>query len=190
METIELSGIIGMIAMVVLTKNMIMGMMLSTQYRKSEYFKKIPEKYKLIKIIDLHNYTAYIALVLVLTHIILIPLDPSSKFSFIHIITPWNAPHQPYAVLLGTISLFAILLVILTTQKVIKKKLGYKTWKNIHLISYLTSVLFVIHGLLMDPLLKDRPVDWIDPEKMLAELCGLAIIITTYLRYKYHLQSK
>jgi DMSO/TMAO reductase YedYZ heme-binding membrane subunit len=62
--------------------------------------------------------------------------------------------------------------------------LGFRFWKTIHLISYCTAILFVIHGLLMDPLLKDRPTDWIDPEKMLAELCGVVLIVATVLRRK------
>lgn len=184
METIEISGIIGMFAMVLLTLNMLMGMMLGTAYKKTSYWKKMPEQVKKISIIDFHNYTAYISLFLIIVHVILIPLDAKSGFSFMDIIQPLNAPHQPKIVLLGFISLIALLIVVITTQKLIKKKLGFRFWKTIHLISYCTAILFVIHGLLMDPLLKDRPTDWIDPEKMLAELCGVVLIVATALRAK------
>jgi sulfoxide reductase heme-binding subunit YedZ len=184
METIEISGIIGMFAMALLTLNMVMGMMLSTAYKKSSYWKKLPEQVKKLSIIDFHNYTAYVSLFLILVHVILIPLDPKSGFSFMDILQPLNAPHQPKVVVLGFISLIAILVVIITTQKPIKKMLGFRFWKTIHLISYCTAILFVIHGLLMDPLLKDRPTDWIDPEKMLAELCGVVLIVATVLRRK------
>jgi sulfoxide reductase heme-binding subunit YedZ len=187
---IEISGSLGLIATVVLTCNMVLGMMLSTSFVKTYWGLKLPAKIKAVDVNNLHNYTAYVALLLVFAHIILIPLDPSSKFNFIDIVWPANAPHQSNIVFLGTFSLIALITVIITTQKVIQRKLGFGLWKKIHLISYTTCILFVAHGLLMDPLLKDRPTDWIDAEKLLSEICGLVLLIAFILRYKYHLNSK
>ena len=109
METIDISGALGLIAMVVLTLNIVLGIMLSTAYKQTKYWQKMPTKWKAYKIIDIHNYTAYVALVIVFLHFIIIPLDPSSKFSFIHLMFPLNAPHQPYFVLLGVISFIAFI---------------------------------------------------------------------------------
>ena len=189
METIELSGIIGMTAIGILTLNFVMGMMLSTAYKKSYYWKAIPEKFKKLNITDLHNYTAYIALGLVLLHIIIIPLDPASDFSFNDLLVPLNAPHQPKIVLIGSIALLALLIAILTSQKIIKKKLGYRLWKNIHLISYCTTIIAIVHGVIMDPLLKDRPTDWIDAEKLYIQLCGLLVVTASVIRYRYHMNN-
>jgi DMSO/TMAO reductase YedYZ heme-binding membrane subunit len=185
METIDIAGTIGLIAMVLLTANIIMGIFISTFYKKTAFWQNLPPKIKAIKLIDLHNYTAYIALGLVLVHFLIIPLDPSSKFTYVHLIQPWNAPHQALFVVLGAISFLALLLVIITTQKIIKKKIGTRAWKNIHIISYGTGLLFIVHGLVMDPLLKDRPIDFIDPEKILVEICALLLIIAFVYRYKY-----
>jgi DMSO/TMAO reductase YedYZ heme-binding membrane subunit len=91
--------------------------------------------------------------------------------------------------MIGAVSFLALLIVIITTQKGVKRKLGFSLWKKIHLLSYTTCILFVVHGLLMDPLLKDRPTDWIDAEKLLSEVCGLVLLIAFILRYKYHLKS-
>jgi DMSO/TMAO reductase YedYZ heme-binding membrane subunit len=190
METIEISGILGLTALVFLTLNILLGIMLSTAYKQSDYWKKLPGSVKDLRIVDMHNYTAYFALVLVFLHFIIIPLDPSSKFSFTHLLYPLTAPHQPVFVLLGAISFLALLIVIITTQKVIKKKLGTTTWRNIHVTSYATGLLFIVHGLVMDPLLKDRPIDFIDPEKLLVEACGILLIAAFVLRYKYKVGKK
>jgi DMSO/TMAO reductase YedYZ heme-binding membrane subunit len=190
METIEISGILGLTALVFLTLNILLGIMLSTAYKQSDYWKKLPGSIKDLRIIDMHNYTAYFALVLVFLHFIIIPLDPSSKFTFTHLLYPLTAPHQPLFVLLGVISFVALLLVIITTQKVIKKKLGNTTWRNIHVISYATGLLFIVHGLVMDPLLKDRPIDLIDPEKLLVEACAILLIAAFALRYKYKMTKE
>jgi len=190
METIEISGILGLTALVFLTLNILLGIMLSTAYKQSDYWKKLPGSVKDLRIVDMHNYTAYFALVLVFLHFIIIPLDPSSKFSFTHLLYPLTAPHQPVFVLLGAISFLALLIVIITTQKVIKKKLGTTTWRNIHVISYATGLLFIVHGLVMDPLLKDRPIDFIDPEKLLVEACAILLIVAFVLRYKYKMTKE
>jgi sulfoxide reductase heme-binding subunit YedZ len=51
--------------------------------------------------------------------------------------------------------------------------------------SYGTALLFVIHGILMDPELKDRPVDWLDGEKLLSEACGVVLLVATMIRWRY-----
>ena len=63
--------------------------------------------------------------------------------------------------------------------------MSFRLWKNIHLISYGTAMLFIVHGLIMDPDLKDRPTDWLDGEKLLCELCLAILIGATVLRLKY-----
>jgi hypothetical protein len=69
METIEISGVLGMIAAVVLTLNICMGILMSTNYRKLPIWKKIPQKYQILKMVDLHEYTSYAVLFIVFLHI-------------------------------------------------------------------------------------------------------------------------
>jgi sulfoxide reductase heme-binding subunit YedZ len=185
----ELSGSLGLIATVILTINMVLGMMLSTSFTKTNWGLKLPAKIKAVDVNNVHNYTAYIALFFVFAHVILIPFDAANKFTFLDILWPAKAPHQSNIVFLGTFSLLALIVVIITTQKGVKRKLGYGLWKKIHLISYLTCILFVIHGLLMDPELKDRPTDWIDAEKLLSEICAFVLLLAFFLRYKYYIYS-
>ena len=190
METIDIAGSIGLMAMVVLTINIVLGIFISTAYKKTAFWQKLPPKIKALKLIEIHNYTAYIALSLVLIHFILIPLDPNSKFTFVHFIQPWHAPHQALFVSMGVIAFIALFVVVMTTQQVIKNKIGTKTWKNIHVISYGTGLLFIVHGLVMDPLLKDRPIDFLDPEKLLVELCALLLLLAFIYRYQYKVKNK
>ncbi|MCW3087228.1 MAG: hypothetical protein JWQ78_614 [Sediminibacterium sp.] len=187
---LDISAGLGLCATVLLTFNFLLGMMLSTAYKRSVYWQKMPALVKKINVDELHNWTAYIALLFVLLHPLFLVLDPANKFSFLDVFFPVNAPQQKYIVLLGTLSMYALLVVIITTQKVIKKKMSFRTWKNIHLVSYGTALLFVVHGLLMDPLLKDRPTDWLDAEKFLSEFCLLILIVAAIVRYRYHLNSK
>ncbi len=188
-KLLDVSAVIGLCAMVTLTVNVLLGMLLSTAYKTNPLWKKLPAKLKSISILWLHNWTAYLALVLVLLHPTFLVLDTSTKFSFVDVIFPVNAPTQHWFVWLGTLAMFALIIVIVTTQKVVKKKMSFRLWKNIHLISYGTAMLFIVHGLMMDPDLKNRPTDWLDGEKLLCELCLLVLITATVIRLKYQFKT-
>lgn len=185
MHTIDISGTLGLIATVVLTVNILLGILLSSAYKKSVYWKRVPALIQKINLTDVHNYTAYLALLFVLAHMVLIPIDPVSKFSWAELLWPLHTEHQPYMALLGSLSFYALLIVIITTQKIIKNKMGFRFWKNVHLIAYGTVLLFIIHGIWMDPELKDRPADFLDAEKLLSEICGLVLIAASYIRFRY-----
>lgn len=183
---LDISSTIGLIATAVLTFNLLLGMLLSTAYRRSPLWKKLPPLVKRVSIDDLHNWTAYVALALVLVHPLLLLPDATLKYRLTDIVFPIHAPHQPFWTVLGSLALYAVIVVIITTQKKVKRRLGFRAWKNIHLISYVTALLFVVHGIVMDPELKDRPVDWLDAEKVLSEICGLLLIAATIIRYRHY----
>jgi len=187
---LELSNYAGLTAAVILTINFFFGMLLATAYRASPYWKKLPPKIQRWDVNDIHNYTAYIAWVLVALHVLFLLLDKTSRFTFADTIFPVNAPGQNLVVAFGTLSLYALTIVIITTQKVIKKKMSFRAWKNIHLISYGTAVLFVLHGIFMDPHLKNGQPDFFDGEKLLLECCGLLLIIASIMRYRYHAKKQ
>jgi len=183
---LDLSSTLGLIATGVLTFNFLLGILLSTAYRRSPIWKRLPEWVKKVSLDDVHNWTAYVALVFALAHPVLLLPDVTLKYRLADILLPVNAPHQAFWTVLGTLALYALIVVIITTQKVIKNRLGFRAWKNIHLISYGTALLFVIHGIVMDPQLKDRPIDWLDGEKLVSELCGLVLVVATVIRWRYY----
>ncbi|MGZ3755564.1 MAG: ferric reductase-like transmembrane domain-containing protein [Mucilaginibacter sp.] len=186
---LDVSAVIGLCAMVTLTINVLLGMLLSTAYKTHPLWKKLPAKLKNVSILWLHNWTAYLALILVLAHPTFLVLDAGTKFTLPDVFFPANAPAQKWFVWLGTLAMYALVVVIITTQKVVKKKMSFRLWKNIHFISYGTAMLFIVHGLMMDPDLKNRPTDWLDGEKLLCELCFIILVAATVLRLQYQLKT-
>ena len=187
---VDASAYVGLAATIALTLNYMFGMMIGTAYRRAAYWKRLPERLKGIHIYNWHNRTAYIAIALVLIHPLLLLADRSTKFHFLDIIFPIHAPTQKLFVALGTVAMFAFLLVLLTSQKGIRKRLTFRNWKNIHLISYGTALLFIFHGLLIDPELKNRSVDILDGEKLVSVACLLLIISTTVFRVRYEITRR
>ena len=184
---LDLSSAAGLAATVALTANFLLGMMLGTAYKKAWYWQKAPALVKRIPVADVHNWTAYGALALAVVHPILLIFDKTSKFTFVDVLFPLHAPHQRLFVALGTLAFYALVLVVLTSRRGIRKRLSFRTWKNVHLLSYATALLFVVHGVVMDPLLKDRPVDFFDAEKVLSEGCALLLIVATWYRVRYQM---
>jgi len=183
---LDLSSTLGLIATAVLSFNFLLGILLSTAYRRSPLWKRMPALVKKVSLDDLHNWTAYVALALALAHPLLLLMDKSLRYRVADIVLPVLAPHQPVWTVLGALALYALLVVIVTTQNAVKRRLGFRAWKNIHLISYGTALLFVIHGIVMDPELKDRPVDWLDGEKLISEICGILLVAATIIRWRHY----
>ena len=183
---LDLSSAAGLAATVALTANFLLGMMLGTAYKKAWYWQKAPALVKRIPVADVHNWTAYGALALAVVHPLLLVLDKTSKFTFVDVLFPLHAPHQRLFVALGTLAFYALVLVVFTSLRGIRKRLSFRTWKNVHLISYATALLFVVHGVAMDPLLKDRPIDFFDAEKVLSEGCALLLVVASWYRVRYH----
>jgi len=186
---LDWSSTLGLIATGVLSFNLLLGILLSTAYRRSAIWKRMPAFVRGISLDDLHNWTAYIALALALAHPLLLLMDPALRYRLADILVGVTAPHQPVWTLLGSLALYALVVVVITTQKVVKRRLGFRAWKNIHLISYGTALLFVIHGIVMDPELKDRPVDWFDAEKLLSEICAIVLVVATIIRWRHYLKK-
>jgi sulfoxide reductase heme-binding subunit YedZ len=185
-DWLDLSSTLGLIATAVLSFNILLGILLSTGYRRSPLWKRMPVLVKKISVDDLHNWTAYAALVLAMAHPVVLLADKSLKYRVSDIILPVSAPHQPLWTMMGALALYAVIVVIMTTQKRVKRRLGFRVWKNIHLISYGTALLFVIHGIFMDPELKDRPVDWLDGEKLVSEICAVVLVAATIVRWRHY----
>lgn len=185
-QLVDISAVLGLCAMVSLTINVLLGMMLSTAYKTHPWWKKLPSSLRKVNVRTLHNWTAYLALTLVLLHPVLLVFDPGTKFKVADILFPLHAPHQRLFVAFGWLAMLALVTVIITTQKMVMKRISFRLWKNIHLISYGTALLFIIHGLKMDPELKDRPTDWLDGEKLLCEACFIVLLLATYFRIRHY----
>ena len=173
METIEISGIIGLIGLGCLTANFMVGIFI---WSKSAI--KLPYNFTFLK---LHKLTGYSAAISILLHIILIPLDPASGFTWGDLLLPLWTKHQPFANAFGALSFYMIAVVVITSYY--KEKMKYTFWRTIHFTSYFAAIPLFIHSIVTDPKLKDRPIDWIDAEKMFVEFCALAVLALIVYRF-------
>ncbi len=94
---------------------------------------------------DFHQFLSLLAIGFVILHIVVLLADKYLPFSVAQILVPFAAPYRPVWVGLGTIGLYLTLLVSITFY--IRKWIGQKTFRMIHLLSYLAFIGAALHGL-------------------------------------------
>ncbi len=173
METIELSGIIGMVALGALAVNFLVGICI---WSNVSY--KLPYQ---LNFLQLHKFTGYAAAITILLHIILIPLDPKSGFTWSDLLLPAWTEHQPLANTFGSVALYMIGAVVISSYY--KDRIQLSLWRALHFTSYFAAVPLILHSVITDPKLEDRPIDWLDAEKLFVLLCCLTIVGLSFYRY-------
>jgi predicted ferric reductase len=155
--------------------NVLLGLMMGARY--NTYTRWPHRRFNILK---LHNWTAYVALGLSALHPIPLLFVDDPKFGISDILYPVSSPLQPTINVLGAIALYVLVFVVVTS--IYRAEIGHQRWRPLHYLTYVVATLVVIHGTLTNQHLDDKPVDYLDGEKVGFMLCGLAILIATGLR--------
>ena len=178
METLELSGILGLIAIACLAANFIVGFIIWKNVQI-----KLPYN---LTFLGVHKFTGYSAAIAIILHVVLIPLDPKSKFTWGDLLLPLWTEHQPYANTFGAVALYLIAVVVVSSYY--KSQMKLKVWRVLHYLSYFAAVPLMFHSVLTDPKLEDHPIDWFDAEKIFVLIC--CFIIFDLMVYRFVVLKK
>jgi sulfoxide reductase heme-binding subunit YedZ len=177
MTALDLSSFAGLSAMVLLTLNVLLGVLVSRNYNPARRWphRKIP-------LFRIHNWTAYAALVLILLHPALLLFNTTPNFKAGDLLYPVRSPGQSLYNTLGALTFYTFLVVIVTSY--FRPQLGSRPWKKIHYSAYFAAAMMFIHGTLEDPNLKNQAPDFLDGEKVLIEGCFLAVLAAAVWRFR------
>ena len=175
MTAIDLSSYCGLVAMSLLTVNILLGLLLSTNYNPV-----LQWPHRRIKIFKIHNWTAYIALSIALLHPIVLLASSTARFHLMDVFVPLWSPGQRLYNVLGALALYTVAFVVVTSY--FRPQLGNRIWKKLHYAAYGAAAIFFTHGILTDPELKNQAIDPFDGEKVFIELCALLVIAGTIWR--------
>ncbi len=189
-DFVNLSSTFGLIATGFFIVNLLLGVLLSTKYQRTSIWQRMPGFVRSIDLYQVHNYTAYIALLVAFIHPVLLLFDKKAGFNLLNILVPLTAPHQNYIYSLGAIAFYGLFIAVVTSTVFVRKLFSNRVWKLIHLVSYVAAMLFLVHGIWADPLLLDRPVNFLDAEKILSE-AGIVLVVTAVIfRLRYARQKR
>ena len=179
MTAIDLSSFAGLTAMCLLTFNLLLGLLVKTNYNPAVQWPRRKLPWPLFKI---HNWTAYLAIAVVILHPVILLFSSTAGFKPGDILWPIHSPHQTFYNTLGALTFYTFALVVVTSY--FRPKLGYRPWKKLHYFAYVAAALMFVHGTLIDPDLKDRPTDFLDGEKLLVEGCFLLVLAASVWRMR------
>jgi predicted ferric reductase len=182
-SAIDISSVVGLTALGMFTAQILMGLLLSVGYNPIRQW----PRQRWIKLFTFHNWLGYIGLATAATHALIL-LTAKSKtggqlFGLFDILVPIWSPIQPFENTLGAIAFDLVAFVVLTSY--FRRVFGHRRWKLLHYTAYAAATVFFVHGVLADPLLENRPVDWIDAEKVYVEGCALLVLAASIWRYNY-----
>lgn len=93
----------------------------------------------------LHEALSNWALILVLGHVGFLLIDSYLSFQWIEILTPFNTDYKPLPMAMGTVSLYFLLMTVITSKA--RKKIGYQKWRKLHALNPILYILVTLHGL-------------------------------------------
>jgi sulfoxide reductase heme-binding subunit YedZ len=180
MTAVDVSGTIALIAVGLLTLNLLLGLLLSVGYNPKRQWPR-----RAFKLFTLHNWTAYVAFAAVVVHAGALLFSSDPRFRLYDVLVPIESPVQPFSNNLGALGFYLVAIVVVTSLKRVRAALGRHRWKPIHYTTYAAALVFFTHGIIADPQLKNRPVDFIDAEKVYVELCALLVIAAIVWRVQH-----
>ena len=183
MSALELSSDLGIVAVIVLSCNILLGLLMGVKYNP---WKRWP--HKRINYFKIHNWTGYVALTVSLLHVVLLLLSTEAKFRFVDVLYPMIGPKQPIINTFGAAALYVLIVIVVTSYY--RAAIGHDRWRIIHYGTYLTAALFFVHGIWSDPSLKDNSIDYLDAEKVAIEASLLVVLIASFFRWRWALRRR
>jgi predicted ferric reductase len=127
----------GFMAYIAVVMSVVYGLLLSTKILDAIAHRPVS--------FALHQDLAAFGLGLAGIHGVLLGLDKSVPFSLAEILVPGMAPHAPLAVAAGQVALY--LMAIVTLSFYVRRRIGQRTWRTLHYVTFLAFAGSTIHGI-------------------------------------------
>jgi hypothetical protein len=127
----------GAVALVLLTASVVLGIVGSLRFAAPRWPR--------FAIDAVHRDVSLLVVVVLVIHIVTSVLDGFAPIHLLDGVIPFATPYRPLWMGLGTLS-FDLLLAIAITSMV-RRGLGYRAWRAIHWLAYVSWPVAVLHGL-------------------------------------------
>ena len=174
MSLLDLCSYLGLGAVGAVTVNVLLGMLMSMRYSPVRCW-----PHRRANLFALHQWTAYLAVFLTLTHPLVLLFLRVPRFRVFDVLWPVHSYLQPKLNLAGAAALYLLLLVLVSS--LLRLQLGRAVWRRLHYLVFPAAVLLFLHSVLTDPNLKDGHPDLLDGGKIFvfaAMLISLVAVVT------------
>ena len=189
LDTFGLSGLaisdftawFGWLATILLTINVALGVLQPLRY---DPVVRWPHRRLPASIFKLHKWIGYTAIGIVLVHPLFLLWHATHPFTLSAIYIPFTAPAETLYAALGTIAMYLLLTVTLSSY--FRAVIDLELWKWVHYATYGLLPVFLVHGLLVNSSLDPkRAIDYFDAGKLIVESCVLISIAFIVRRLRY-----
>lgn len=163
---LDLCAYLGLGAVGATTVNLLLGMLMALRYSPLRYW-----PHRRMNVFALHQWTAYLAVALTLTHPLVLLFVDKPRFRVVDLLWPIHSPLQPKLNLAGAAALYLIVLVLVSS--LLRSRVGRPLWRRLHYLVFPAAVLLFLHSILTDPALKDGHPDLLDGGKVFVETAVL-----------------
>jgi predicted ferric reductase len=177
MTILDLCAYLGLAAVGTATVNMLLGLLIALRYSPLRLW---PHRH--INIFRLHNWTAYVVLLLIVLHPAVLLLRRATHFGLADVLFPIQSPVQPSLNTVGAASLYLLLIVILTS--LFRLHMARPLWRKLHYLVFPAFVLMFLHSVFTDPALSNGKVDLLDGGKVFVEICSAISLATWAVRIR------
>lgn len=179
MSLLDLCSYIGLCAVGAVVINLFIGMLLSMRYSPVRLW---PHRH--INLFAWHQWTAYVAMVLVVAHPAVLLFLHTPRFRVVDVLWPVHSYLQPTLNTIGALALYLLALVLVTS--LFRTRIGRPLWRKLHYLVFPTAVLMFIHSIYTDPNLKDGHPDLLDGGKVFLEIAALLTVAAISARVRLH----
>ncbi len=127
----------GMVAYLLLTLAMALGLALSLRWQRPRWPRLITN--------DLHSFVTLLSLVFVGVHVLAVAVDPFVRFGWRDLFVPFATSYRTSWMAAGIVGTYLLLAVWISTQ--LRTRIGYAVWRKLHGLAFAVYVLSTAHGL-------------------------------------------
>ncbi|MBV8206712.1 MAG: ferric reductase-like transmembrane domain-containing protein [Acidobacteria bacterium] len=182
MTLLDLSADLGLIAVGFITANLCIGLLIAMRYSPVRCW-----PHRRFDVFRLHRWTAYGASIFLVLHPAVLLWLKKPRFRMLDVLIPVWSPNQPLWNTVGAIALY--LLAIVVASSILRVRVGRHWWRLLHWLNYPAAAALFLHGVFTDPDLKGARVDYLDGEKVYIELCLLAVLVLSLVRWRYQVRK-
>lgn len=128
----------GVVALLLLTLSVVLGILGAVRFSAAPRWPRFA-------IDSLHRDTSLLVIALVVIHVVTTVLDGFAPISLIDGVIPFRSPYRPLWLGMGALSFD--LLIALVVSSLLRRRLGYRSWRAIHWLAYVSWPVAVLHGL-------------------------------------------
>lgn len=150
----------GLVALVLLTATVVLGVLTSSRWHSPTWPRFVS--------LGLHRNLSLLTVAFLALHILTAELDTFAPVGWLAVVVPFGSVYRPLWLGLGTVA-FDLLLALVVTS-LMRTRLGFRTWRAVHWLAYLSWPVALVHGLGTGT---DARLGWV---QLLDVLCVLAVL--------------